>query len=210
MIRLLIADDHPVVREGLKRIIIECADMELVGEVVNGSEVLDKCTKDTVDVLLLDISMPGPGFFELIKRLRVKKPDLRILVLSIHSEDLYAKRALRAGAAGYLTKERSSEELAEAIRHVYQGKTYVTTSMAEKLAADLRKGQKKQTHEMLSEREFQIFCQLGSGNRITDIAAEMALSPKTVSTYRTRIFQKMKFTNNSELIRYAIENGLLD
>ncbi|MEE8321406.1 MAG: response regulator transcription factor [Gammaproteobacteria bacterium] len=163
-----------------------------------------------MDVLLLDISMPGPGFFELIKRLRVKKPDLRILVLSIHSEDLYAERALRAGAAGYLTKDRSSEELAEAIRHVYRGKTYVTTSMAEKLATDLRKGQKKQTHEMLSEREFQIFCQLGSGNRITDIAAEMALSPKTVSTYRTRIFQKMKFTNNSELIRYAIENGLVD
>jgi len=210
MIRLLIADDHPVVREGLKRIIVECADMKLVGEVVNGHEVLEKCTKDTVDVLLLDISMPGPGFFELIKRLRVKMPDLRILVLSIHSENLYAERALRAGAAGYLTKERSSEELAEAIRHVYQGKTYVTGSMAEKLAADLRKDQKEQAHEMLSEREFQIFCKLGSGNRITDIAAEMALSPKTVSTYRTRIFQKMKFTNNSELIRYAIENGLVD
>ena len=210
MIRLFIADDHPIVREGLKRIITECSDMELVGEAVNGDQVLAGCTSDIVDVLLLDISMTGLGFFEIIRRLRLKRPELRILVLIIHSEDHYAVRSIRAGAAGYLSKERSSEELAEAIRHVYRGKTYVTATLAEKLVLELDPGQKKQVHEMLSDREYQIFRLLGSGKRITDIAAEVALSPKTVSTYRTRIFQKMNFRNMAELIRYAVDNNLAD
>ena len=210
MIRLFIADDHPIVREGLKRIIAECSDIELAGEAVNGDEALSGCSRANVDVLLLDISMPGLGFFEIIHRLKLKKPDLRILVLSIHSEDHYAVRALKAGAAGYLSKERSSEELADAIRHVHKGKTYVTASLAEKLVLELGAGEKKQIHEMLSDREYQIFRHLSSGKRITDIANEVALSPKTVSTYRTRIFQKMKFRNMAELIRYAVENNLTE
>jgi DNA-binding NarL/FixJ family response regulator len=198
------------VREGLKRIINECADIELVGEAVNGDEALTRCSKENIDVLLLDISMPGLEFFEIIRRLGLKKPELRILVLSIHSEDHYAVRALRAGAAGYLTKDRSSEELAKAIRHVYKGKNYVTASLAEKLVSELDISLEKKPHEMLSNREYQIFLLLSSGKRITDIATDVALSPKTISTYRTRIFQKMKFNNIAELIRYAVENDLKD
>ena len=210
MINLMIADDHPVVREGLKRIITDCADIQLAGEMVNGDEVLRSQKMDTVDVLLLDISMPGLDYLDLIQRLMLKKSDLRVLVLSIHTEEHFAKRALNAGAAGYLTKDRSAEELADAIRHVNRGRTYITPSIAEKLAEDFKPGYKKLRHDMLSTREYQIFIQLATGMRTTDIANEMALSPKTINTYRTRIYQKMKFKSNMELVRYALENKIVD
>ena len=209
MIRLLIADDHPIVREGLKRIIAECSDFQLVDEATNGDEVIARCLHDDIDVLLLDINMPGLGFLELIPRLRQKSPNLRVLILSVHAEDHYVTRAIRAGAVGYLTKDRSSEELAEAIRHVYSGKLYVTASLVEKLTTELGPELKKHRHEALSDREFQIFCLLATGKRIKDIANEIALSPKTVSTYHSRILQKMKFSNDAELIRYAIDNNFV-
>jgi two-component system, NarL family, invasion response regulator UvrY len=209
MINLLIADDHPVVREGLKRIIKECSDIQLVDEAVNGDDVLTMCRNNKVDVLLLDISMPGMGFLELIHRLRKKNPDLKILILSMHSEDQYALRALRAGANGYLTKDRSSEELEYAIRHIHNGNAFVSESLAEILAAELKPDHKKNKHEVLSDREYEVLCMLASGMRIIDISNKIALSPKTVSTYHTRIFQKMQFNNDAELIRYAIKNDLI-
>ena len=210
MIRLLIADDHPIVREGLKRIIAECTDIQLVGEAVNGEEVLDLCSKLEIDVILLDISMPGPGFIDILNRLELKYPLLRILVLSMHSEDHYAIRAIKAGAEGYLTKNHSPEELATAIRHVYRGNKYVTPSLAERLASMLNTKTDNPLHETLSNREYQILCLIGSGNDTRDIASKLSLSPKTISTYRTRIFDKMGFKANSELIRYALEHNLVE
>jgi DNA-binding NarL/FixJ family response regulator len=210
MIRLLIADDHPIVREGLKRIVAECRDMRVVSEAVNGDEALTKSQSTEVDVLLLDVSMPGPGFLDVMRSLRAEVPELRILVLSVHPEDHYAVRALRAGAAGYLTKDHSPEELANAIRRVYGGGKYVTPSLAERLASELGPDAEKPPHETLSDREHQVFCMLGSGKSVNEIASELSLSPKTVSTYRTRLLQKMKFKNNTELIRYAVQNGLVD
>ena len=210
MIRLLIADDHPIVREGLKRIINSCPDMHLIGELRNGYEVFTECGQNAIDVLLLDITMPGMGFQNLIRQLRKKLPALKILVLSVHSEEHYALRSLKAGASGYLTKDRSPEELETAIRHVFQGKTYVTASLGEKLARQLTTEHKKGAYDELSERECQILHLLGAGKRISDIAKLLELSPKTVSTYRSRIFEKMQFKSNADLIRYAVEFDLVE
>ena len=210
MIHLLIADDHPIVREGLKRIVTDCPDMRVVAEATDADEALAKSETTDVDVLLLDITMPGPGFLETVRRLRTERPGLRVLVLSVHPEDHYAVRALRAGAAGYLTKHRTPKELADAIRRVYKGHKYVTESLAEKLALELEQGVSQPPHEALSDREYQVFRMLGSGTSVGAIAAELALSPKTVSTYRTRILEKMHFSSNTELIRYALETGLAD
>lgn len=210
MIRLLIADDHPIVREGLKRIVLECNDMQLVGEAENGQMVLEQCGKKDIDVLLLDISMPGPGFLDVLQRVRLKFPDIRVLVLSIHPEDHYAVRALKAGASGYLTKSHTPDELAHAIRHVHTGRKYVSPMLAEKLASQLNNNDKVKVHETLSNREYQIFCMIGAGIETSDIATRLNLSPKTVSTYQSRIMGKMNLKSKGELIRYAIEHGLTE
>ncbi len=210
MIRLLIADDHPVVREGLKRIIAECTDMQVVDEAASGPEVLTKSRQVDVDVILLDVSMPGPGFVDTMRRLRSERPDIRVLVLSIHPEDHYAIRALRAGAAGYLTKDHSAAVLADAIRHVHQGRKYVTPSLAERLASELEPAKEISLHDLLSDREYEVFHKLASGTRIKEIASELALSPKTVATYRARILEKMNLKGNAELIRYAIEHDVVN
>ena len=210
MIRIMIADDHPIVREGVKHILSGCTDMEFTAEVKDGYELLEACNEDNTDVLLLDITMPGMGFQEIIRLLVKKNPDLKILVLSVHSEEHYALRALKAGAMGYLTKDRTPEELETAIRYVQQGDTYITSSLSDKLAMMLIREQKNEIYKELSEREYQILCMLGTGRRITDIAKELGLSPKTVSTYRSRIFEKMQFNNNAELIRYAVEHDLVE
>ena len=210
MIRIMIADDHPIVREGVKRILSGCTDMEFTAEVKDGYELLEACNEDNTDVLLLDITMPGMGFQEIIRLLVKKNPDLKILVLSVHSEEHYALRALKAGAMGYLTKDRTPEELETAIRYVQQGDTYITSSLSDKLARMLIREQKNNIDRELSHREYQILCMLGTGQRITDIARELGLSPKTVSTYRSRIFEKMQFNNNAELIRYAVEHDLVE
>ncbi len=207
-IRLLIADDHTIVREGLKRILAECSDMQLVGEATGADELVGHPALDVVDVLLLDVTMPGPGFLETMRQLRASHPDLKILVLSVHPEDHYAVRALRFGAVGYLTKDRSPEELTAAIRRVHAGGRYVTRSLAERLAFELEPGAERPSHEMLSDREYQVFCMLGRALSVKDIAGELELSPKTISTYRTRILQKMQLSNNAELIRYAVQHDL--
>jgi two-component system invasion response regulator UvrY len=207
-IQLLIADDHAIVREGLKRILSECSDMELIGEATDSSELLDHPALSQADVILVDVSMPGPGFLETMRQLRSRKADLRILVLSVHPENHYAVRALRSGAVGYLTKDRSPEELTAAIRRVHAGGRYITRSLAERLASDLEPGAERPSHEMLSDREYQVFCMLGRALSVKDIAAELELSPKTVSTYRSRILQKMHLSNNAELIRYAVQHEL--
>jgi two-component system, NarL family, invasion response regulator UvrY len=210
VIRLLIADDHPIVREGLKRIIAECPDMKLVGEATDGGEAVAKCDSVKVDVILLDVSMPGPGFLETMRRLRKEHPGVKVLVLSVHPEDQYAVRALRLGASGYLTKDHSPTELAGAIRRAFKGGKYVTESLAERLAFELEADRELLPHSVLSEREYQVLCNLGAGTSVKETAAELGLSPKTVSTYRTRVLAKMKLNTNAELIRYVIKHGLVD
>jgi len=209
MIKVLIADDHPIVREGLKRILNDCPDMRIVGEAGDGRETIKRALDTEADVLLLDISMPGPGFLETLGRVRSERPALRVLVLSVQPEENYAVRALAAGAAGYLTKERSPGELAQAIRRVRNGRKYVTASLAEALADRIGTGGERAPHERLSNREYEIFCRLGTGKSVTAIAAEMTLSAKTVSTYRARILDKMGLASNAEIIRYALEHSLV-
>ncbi len=210
MMRLLIADDHPIVREGLKRIIAECTDMTVTAEAGDSNEVLEYSKTYPTDVILLDVSMPGIGFLETLHRLKINRPDIQVLVLSVHPEDHFALRALNAGAAGYLTKHHTPDELVDAIRHVYQGKKYVTPSLAEKLATEFGSDSTKPPHEALSDREYDVLCRLATGETISDIATALMLSPKTISTYRARILEKMRLTNNADLVRYALDHALVD
>lgn len=209
MIRLLVADDHPVVREGLRRIVTDHPGLLVAGEAVDGDQVLSTLRRVAVDVVLLDISMPGPGFLQVLERVRAEHPRLPVLVLSVHPEDQYAVRALRAGAAGYLTKDHSPEQLVEAIRKVHRGGRFVSPSLAERLVIDLADGRSTAPHEALSDREYEVLCQLGSGRSVKAISVELRLSPKTVSTYRTRLLEKMRFTGNADLVRYAARHGLI-
>lgn len=209
MIRLLIADDHPVVREGLRRIVQDAPGLEVVGEVASGDELLERLPRLPADIVLLDVTMPGPGFLEVLQRLRSEHPTVAVLVLSVHPEDQYAVRALRAGASGYLTKDHSPEELTEAIRRVYRGHKYVSPELAERLAADLAAGARSARHELLSDREYQVLCLLGSGRTVKEIGRSLQLSPKTVSTYRTRVLEKMCASSNADLVRYAALHGLI-
>ncbi|MFQ5704981.1 MAG: response regulator [Gemmatimonadales bacterium] len=209
LIRLLVADDHPVVREGLKRLVGSCPDMEVVAEAVSGDQVLPKVDACRPDVLLLDVSMPGAGFLELMGRLRSEQPRVRVLILSVYPEDQFAVRAFKAGAVGYLNKDRSPEELIRAIRRVDAGGRYVTASLAEKLAFDLGPDMSGSGHEALSTREYEVLLKLGSGLGVKETAAELSLSPKTVSTYRARILAKMDLRTNADMIRYVIERRLL-
>jgi two-component system invasion response regulator UvrY len=209
MIRLLIADDHPVVREGLRRIVADDPGLQVVGEAVDGDGVLALTSQLPTDVVLLDVSMPGPGFLQVLERLRAEHPHIKVLVLSVHPEEQYAVRALRAGAAGYLTKDHSPEQLIEAIRRVHRGGKYVSPTLAERLATDLAAGGPQAAHELLSHREYDVLCLLGSGRTVKEISAELALSPKTVSTYRARLLEKMRLSGNADLVRYAARHGLI-
>jgi DNA-binding NarL/FixJ family response regulator len=209
MIKILVADDHPVVRLGLKQLLSDVKDMSVVDEATTGQEVLKKVAKSDYDVILLDISMPGRNGLDILHELRSKKPKIPVLVLSIYPEDQYAVRVLKIGAAGYLTKESVPEELITAIRKVAQGRKYISATLAEKLAIDLEFDSEKPVHEYLSDREYQVLCLLASGKRLKDIADELDLSIKTISTYRTRILDKMKMKNNAEMIRYALQNKLV-
>jgi two-component system invasion response regulator UvrY len=209
MIRLLIADDHPVVREGLRRIVADDPGLQVVGEAVDGDGVLALTSQLPTDVVLLDVSMPGPGFLQVLERLRAEHPLIKVLVLSVHPEEQYAVRALRAGAAGYLTKDHSPEQLIEAIRRVHRGGKYVSPTLAERLATDLAAGGPQAAHELLSHREYDVLCLLGSGRTVKETSAELALSPKTVSTYRARLLEKMRLSGNADLVRYAARHGLI-
>jgi len=207
VIRLVIADDHAIVREGLGRILHDCEDISLVAEVERGDDVQSAVASAEADVLLLDISMPGPSFLDLLRSLESSHPDTRILVFSMHSEDQYALRAFRAGAAGYLTKDRAPEEILEAIRTVHRGGRYVSHAIEQKLTA--RSAAKAgPPHEMLSDREYEVMRLLGAGTSLKDIAAGLSLSPKTVSTYRSRVLEKMGFHSNADIVRYLLEHGI--
>ncbi len=210
MLRILIADDHAIVRQGLKQIVTETRDMFVAGEARNGQELLNKIKDDDYDVVVLDITMPGRNGIDVLRQLRTERPRLPILMLSIHPEEQYALRALRAGASGYLTKESAPDELVVAIRKVSSGGKYISASLAEKLAFELEAGREQAPHETLSDREYRVMCMIASGKTVMVIARELMLSEKTISTYRSRILQKMNMKNNAELTYYAIKNQLVD
>ncbi len=210
MIRILIADDHAIVRKGLKQIISETQDMVVADEAGDGQEVLNKVRKNGFDMVLLDISMPGRTGLDILRELRAEKPKMPILVLSMYPEEQYAVRVLRAGASGYLTKESAPDELIAAIRRVSLGKKYITPSLAERLALDLDVDSEKPLHETLSDREYQVLCLIASGKTVGEIAEKLSLSAKTISTYRARILEKMNMKNNAELTHYALQHKLVD
>jgi DNA-binding NarL/FixJ family response regulator len=210
MIRILIADDHPIVRAGLRQILIEAADMVVAAEASDGHEVLAKVREAEFDVVLLDLTIPGLSGLDVLKQVKSEKPNLRVLILSVHPEDQYAVRVLRAGAWGYVTKASAPEQLIAAIRKVHEGRRYVSPVLAEQLAEHLEPGAATMPHESLSDREYQVLCLLASGKTATEIADALALSVKTVSTYRSRILEKMGMRSNAELTHYAIQNGLVD
>jgi two-component system invasion response regulator UvrY len=209
MIRLLIADDHPVVRSGLRRIAEEDRSISVAAEASNGEETLAAMRNTIVDVVLLDVSMPGTLFIETLQRLRSDYPSARVLVLSGHPEDQWAVRALRAGASGYLTKDHSPEQLVEAVRRVYRGGRYVSPTLAERLASHLGPQFGGSPHELLSDREFEVLRRLGGGHSVKEVATELRLSPKTVSTYRTRLMEKLGITTSADIVRYASQHGLI-
>jgi DNA-binding NarL/FixJ family response regulator len=210
VIRIVLADDHTIVREGLKQLLSAATDLSVVGEAQNGHEVLERVRALDFEVLLLDMSMPGRGGIELIKQVHSEKPKLRVLVLSMHQEQQYAVRAIRAGAAGYLTKDSASAQLVSAIRKVAGGGAFITEAVAQQLALGAMPRAEGLPHQALSDREFQVFRELVSGKAVSDIAAELNLSVKTVSTHKARIMEKMSMSNPAELIRYAIHHRLVD
>ncbi len=208
MIRILIADDHIVVRRGLRQILGDEPDMSVAGEALNAQEVLALVRKRDWDVVVLDISMPGKSGLDILDELKRERPRLPVLILSMHPEDRYAVRALRVGAAGYLTKESAPEEMVKAIRKVVTGGRYISPSLAERLAFVLSTNSEQPPHETLSNREYQVLCMIGSGKSVGAIAVDLSLSVKTISTYRARILEKMTLKNNAELIHYALQNRL--
>jgi DNA-binding NarL/FixJ family response regulator len=208
-IRILIADDHPIVRQGLRRIVEADAGLVISGEAGDAAALLKALETAATDLVLLDVSMPGGPFLETLRALRERHPTIRVLVLSVHPEEQWAVRALRAGASGYLTKDHSPDQLLEAIRRVYRGGKYVSPTLAERLASQLDGGGQRAPHELLSDREFEVMRRLGSGLTVSQIASELGLSAKTVSTYRTRILEKMAVATNADLVRYAARYGLI-
>ena len=208
MIKILIADDHPVVREGFKQIISKADDLKVTGEALSGFEVLEKISKDNYDVVVLDLSMPGKDGLEVLKDLKNIKPELPVLILSMHPEDQIALRTFKSGASGYLNKESAPGELVNAIRKIYSGGKYVSAALAEKLITDLDK-KDEEPHESLSDREFQVFKHIASGMDVDEIAEELFISVKTVRTYRDRILEKLELKNNVEIAHYAIKNKLV-
>jgi DNA-binding NarL/FixJ family response regulator len=210
MLNIIIADDHLLFREGVKRILSETSDIAVVEEAGNGQELLEKTGMKKYDVILLDISMPGRSGLDVIKQLRSDNPDIPILVLSMHPEAEYAERVLKAGASGYLVKECTPNELIEAIRKVSKGKKYVTPSLAEILACNLDIKTSGLPHEALSDREYEIMCMIASGKTVKEIAGELSLSRKTISSHRAHILEKMGMKNNAQLTHYTIQNHLVD
>jgi DNA-binding NarL/FixJ family response regulator len=210
LIRVIIVDDHPVVRKGLMQMLAEEPDMRAAAEATSAAELLQLLKEGEWDVVVLDITLPDRSGLEALKDVKAMRPGLPVLILSMHPEDQYALRVLKAGAAGYINKESAADELVNAIRKVVGGGKYVSPSMAEKLATVVGSDYEVQPHESLSDREFQVMCMIASGKRLKEIAEELCLSVKTVSTYRSRILGKMEMENNAELTYYAVKNGLIE
>jgi DNA-binding NarL/FixJ family response regulator len=210
MIRVVIADDHTIVREGLRELLSTAGDIAVVGEAVNGHEVVERVRMTDFDILLLDLSMPGKSGMELIRQVKTEKPKLRVLVLSMHEEHQYAVRAIKAGASGYLTKDSASTELVSALRKLAAGGAFISAEVAEQLAREAHGASDAPPHTTLSDREYQVLRLLVSGQSLTEIAEKLNLSVKTISTHKARLMQKMKVGNQAELIRYAITHRLTD
>ena len=210
MIRILVADDHAILRRGIMDILAHELEGVTCAEAGNAQEVVAQVRSEPWDLVILDITMPGRSGLDLLRDLKQLRPDLPVLILSMHPEDQYAKRVLKAGAAGYMNKETAPKELVKAIRKVLAGGRYVSEALAEKLAFDLGAGSANQFHEMLSDREFEVLRMIASGKTISRIAEELHLGVTTVSTYRVRILEKLGMENNSELIRYALQNRLIE
>jgi two-component system, NarL family, invasion response regulator UvrY len=209
MIKVVIVDDHAILRRGLTQIITESADMQVVGEADSSAAAMRLLRENPCNVLLLDITLPDRNGIETLKLVRKEFPKIRVLMLSMHPENQYAVRALKAGAAGYLTKQSAPAQLVSAIRQVQQGRKYVTPAVAEELAQNVDRDADQPLHQTLSNREFQTLCMIASGKSLTDIALQMSLSVKTVSVYRARLLEKMRLKNNAELTHYAIKNQLV-
>ncbi len=210
MIKVLLADDHTIVRAGLKELLSETGDITVSGEANDGAEALARIRESDYDVAVLDMSMPGRSGIELIRQVKRERPRLSILVLSMHSEEQYAVRALKAGASGYLTKESAADQLVAAIRRIAAGGAFVTPETAQRLALDVSTAGAAAPHTLLSDREFQVLRLIADGKSVSEIAKQLTLSVKTISTHKTRIMRKMRLANQAELIRYAIEHELLD
>ncbi len=209
MIRVLIIDDHAIIREGLKLMLSETHDIAAVDEAANGEQGLDKVLKNDYDVILLDITMPGRGGIDTLKDIHNVKPDIPILILSMHPEEQYALRVLKAGGSGYLTKQRAPQEVIDAIRKVVSGGKYISDSLTEELVREIGTDSEKPLIKRLSDREFQVFEMIASGKTVGKIAEELSLSVKTISTYRARILEKMNMKSNAELTFYAVSNKLV-
>jgi two-component system invasion response regulator UvrY len=209
MINIIIVDDHPIIRRGLKQILLGEPDMNVVGEAANAQEAFAIIRATACDAVILDITLPGVSGVEILKQLKYEDKNLPVLMLSVHSEEHYAIRAIKAGASGYLTKESAPEELVKAIRKIVSGGKYIGSALAEMLVED-REASGKPLHENLSDREFQIIRMIAQGKTIKKIGEELHLSEKTVSTYRTRLLQKMNMHTNAEIISYALKNKLID
>ncbi|MCC6472472.1 MAG: response regulator transcription factor [Burkholderiales bacterium] len=209
-IRIVIADDHTIMREGLKQLLAAAGDLEVVGEARDGHEVIERVRQLEFDLLLLDMSMPGKSGIDLIRQVHAEKPRLRILVLSMHEEEQYAVRAIKAGAAGYLTKESAAAQLVTAIRKVASGGAFISPAVAELIALAAMPDSAGPPHSTLSDREFQVLRMLASGRTVSEIASELILSVKTVSTHKSRLMQKMGIGNQADLIRYALTHRLIE
>jgi two-component system invasion response regulator UvrY len=210
MIRVILADDHAMVREGIRRVLEERHGASVVAEAASAEELLARLHRVTADVLILDIAMPGPGVVETLRQVKAIQPGVRTLVLTAYPEADYGVRVLRAGAAGYLTKDRSLDQLVDAVRRVYRGGVHVSRSLGDALAARLLGPEGEPAHSELSDREFEVLRGLTEGQPLKAIAARMSVSPKTVTTYRGRLLQKLGLHSNADLVRYALEHGLVD
>ncbi len=210
MSRVLIADDHGVVREGLRRVLSRMPDIEIVGEAANGGQALEMTRRLEPDLILLDLSMPGGGGLDVLARLKSELPNTPVLVLTMHPEEQYAERAFRYGAMGFVSKGSAVDELLEAVRRVLDGKRYISPELADLLASRLGAEEQAPLHERLSDREYLVMHHLASGQTVSEIADALHLSIKTISTYRSRILEKLKLKNNVELVHYAIRNRLVE
>jgi len=207
MIKVLLADDHTLVRKGIIQILLDIPELEIIDEACDGKETLKQISSKEYDLVRLDISLPGRSGLEILKQIKYLKPELPILILSMHPEEQYAVRSIRAGASGYLTKESAPDELVRAIQKVARGGRYITSTLAERLAFEIEHKAPDNLHESLSDREYQVMCMIASGKTVKEIAIILSLSVKTISTHRARILKKMRMKNNAQLIHYAIRNG---